>query len=111
MRPMRCPYCERLLAPNDVEMWDSFPCPRCHKWLRVRRNYGARLARIIGVTVGLWILLPILIKHIAAMTPLKHINVGLEFSGIATMVGAIDEAILRYLPKQIEAAGQGGLVV
>ncbi|HKQ89026.1 MAG TPA: hypothetical protein VJS43_19880 [Candidatus Acidoferrales bacterium] len=38
-------------------------------------------------------------------------HVTIDVSGVVVIVAAVDEAIVWLLPKQIEAAGQGGLIV
>ena len=91
-------------------MWDSFACPQCHKWLRVRRNYGARLARIAAISIVLIIAAFWMGGRLSQISG-KHINFKIDASLIVIVVAVIDEAIMWLLPKRIEPAGQGGLIV
>ena len=108
---MECPYCSKMLIRSNVAMSNSFACPHCHKWLRVRRNYGARLARIAAIYIALLIVTFWLQGRLSDTSPLKHISFRVDASAMLVVVAAIDEAIMWLLPRQIEPAGQSGLIV
>jgi transposase-like protein len=98
---MTCPFCNRELARNEIEMWDSFPCSHCHKLLRVRRNYPVRIFRITLITVVLFFFL----TKVSAFAG-KYLRISFAIS--AGMIGLIDEYVMRLLPAKIESAAQGG---
>jgi len=92
-------------------MWDSFACPSCHKWLRVRRNYGARLARIAAILAVLMGAVIWIRGRLPDTLPIKHIDLRIDAAAIGAAVAAVDEGILWLLPKHIEPAGQSGLAI
>ena len=98
---MICPFCDRKLARNEVEMWGSFACPQCHRLLRIRRNFTIRILRLVLIT-GILIFLA---ARVSAWLSL-HLRVGVIVAG--TTIGAIDEYVMRLLPAEIESATPGG---
>jgi hypothetical protein len=84
-------------------MWDSFACPQCHKWLRVRRNYPARILRLV-----LYVAVLFAVSYLIGFR-----NQRLERAVAITIVPAaalLEELVLRLLPAQIESAAPGGLI-
>ena len=84
-------------------MWGSFTCPQCHKLLRVRRNYTARILRLALIT-------PILLYLLAAVSAWLRLHLRISiFVSVAT-IGLIDEFLMRLLPANIEPAVPGGFI-
>jgi hypothetical protein len=86
---------------KEIEMWDSFPCPECHKLLRVRRNYTIRILRLALITAVLFYLLTEVSDWLK-----QHLRIGIFVT--AGTIGLIDEYVMRLLPAKIEPAAQGG---
>ncbi len=100
---MTCPFCNRELASKQVEMWGSFTCPHCHKLLRVRRNYAARIFRLFAITAAIFYLL----FHLSSWIRVhRNISIGISLA----VVGVIDEYAMRLLPAKVEPAATGGFI-
>jgi len=100
---MTCPFCRNTLKRDEVEMWESFTCPRCHGLVRVRRNYGARILRLVAITAAIFYLLFYVSSWVRV-----HRGISLSVNLIA--VGTIDEYAMRLLPAKLEPASPGGLI-
>jgi len=83
-------------------MWGSFACPKCHKLLRVRRNYIVRVFRLALLTAAFCYL----IAQISTWFRF-HLKLGV-FASIGT-VAVIDEYVMRLMPAQIEPAMPGSI--
>jgi hypothetical protein len=84
-------------------MWGAFPCPRCHKLLRARRNFTIRILRLALITGALCYFLAGIsdwLRH--------HIPVGVFITAVT--IGVIDEYVMRLLPAEIDPAIPGGLI-
>lgn len=95
---MICPFCNSTLTYKEVEMWGSFTCPRCHKLLRVHRNYGARILRLAAITAVIFYLLLSVSSWIRVH---RSITLGVNL----VVVGTVDEYLMRFLPAKLEPAG------
>jgi len=84
-------------------MWGSFDCPKCHKLLKVRRNYALRILRLVVITAALFYLLTRISNWFS-----QHIQASFFIS--AGTIGFVDEYVLRLFPTTIESAAPGGFV-
>ncbi len=96
-----CPFCQRELLRKEVEMWGSFPCPHCHKLLRIRKNYTIRILRLALITA----VLLYLVVEISDWFR-QHLGIGIFVTG--GTIGLIDEYVMRLLPAKVEPAVPGG---
>lgn len=78
-------------------MWGSFNCPHCHKLLRVHRNYGARILRLVVITAAVFYVL----FHLSSRV---RVHPDIAFSVNLLVVGTIDEYAMRLLPAKLEPA-------
>jgi hypothetical protein len=98
-----CPFCQAELGRKEVEMWGSFVCPRCHKLLRVRRNFTIRVFRLALITAVLFYLLASISDWFR-----EHIHATIFIT--AGTIGFLDECVMRLLPAKIEPAAPGGFI-
>jgi len=84
-------------------MWGSFRCPRCHKLLRLRRNFTIRILRLALIVGALFYFVP------GILSWLRH-YIPVVFSMTAGTIGVIDEYVMRLLPVKIDPAIPGGLI-
>ena len=98
-----CPFCQAQLSREEIEMWGSFTCPSCHKLVRVRRNYTARILRL-GLTI------PVLFLLLAKLSAWFRLHLRLSLGLSAGAAGALDEYLMRFMPIEIEPAMPGSIV-
>ena len=53
---MHCPFCLRQLEKDEIKLKESFPCPKCHNWLRTRPNPLGRAMGLAGVLASMVVL-------------------------------------------------------
>jgi hypothetical protein len=100
---MFCPFCRSELYRRDIETWGSFACPKCHKLVRVRRNYAVRILRLGLIT-------PVLLYLLVQISGWFQLHLRFTVFISAGSVGAIDEYVMRFLPAHIEPASPGSLI-
>jgi len=94
---MKCCFCGVALRRKDVAMWDSFACPFCHKLLRVRRNYPARIFRLF--------LIGVLTVAVLYLVGLRGPRLRLAIELAVLPAATISEQLFLYLlPARIESA-------
>jgi hypothetical protein len=96
-----CPFCQKKLARNEIEMWGSFACPQCHKLLCIRRNFTIRILRLALIT-------GVLIYFLAAISDWLRLHIRVTVFGAAGAVGLVDEYVMRLLPAKIDPAIPAG---
>jgi predicted RNA-binding Zn-ribbon protein involved in translation (DUF1610 family) len=100
MQEPKCPFCDRVVGRREMEMWGTFNCPQCGKLLKVRRNYAARILRLLVISL---------------VVSLIAIYLWAEYGGLKlglvslTVIGGIEGVILQLLPVHLEPAAPGVL--
>lgn len=98
MQEPKCPFCNRAIKRREMELWGTFNCPQCGKLLRVRRNYAARILRLVFISLIVW---------------LTGIYLWAEYDGLKlglvtlTFIGVVEGVILEFLPIHLEIPGGG----
>jgi len=94
---MQCPFCQRPFSKWEIDLWHSFACPKCHKWIRVRRNYPARILRLFLVAV-----LTAAALYLAGLRE-ETLERAVVFT-VVPVAAVAEEAFLHLLPAKIESA-------
>jgi predicted RNA-binding Zn-ribbon protein involved in translation (DUF1610 family) len=96
----KCPFCDRVIGRREMEMWGTFNCPQCGRLLRVRRNYAARILRLVVISLVVWLI------AIYLWASYGGLQLGLVSLAV---IGAIEAVILQLLPIHLEPGAPGGL--
>jgi hypothetical protein len=94
---MNCPFCSRTFEKWEIDLWDAFACPKCHKWVRVRRNYVARIIRLF-----LFAGLTAVALYLAEMRG-QRLTRAIEIS-VIPVAAVLEQAFLYLMPAHIESA-------
>jgi hypothetical protein len=95
------PFCQNKFARNEIEMWDSFACPRCPELLCIRRNFTIRILRLALIT-------GVLIYFLATISDWLRLHIRVTVFLSAATIGLVDEYVMRLLPAKIDPAIPGG---
>ncbi len=98
MREPKCPFCDRAIKRREMELWATFNCPQCGKLLRVRRNYVARILRLLFISLAAVLIAGYL------WAEYDGLKLGLV---TLTFIGVVEAAILEFLPLHLEIPGGG----
>lgn len=94
---MHCPFCTRPFEKWEIDLWHPFACPKCHKWVRARRNYTARIVRlslVAGLTAfGL---------YLAGLRE-QRLYRAIEIT-VLPVAAVFEQAFLHLMPARIESA-------
>jgi hypothetical protein len=100
---MHCPFGSRSFEKWEMDMWHPFACPKCHKWLRVRRNYTARIMRLFLTAV-----LVAAALYLAGLREPIHLGRTVIIA-VIPISAALEQGFLYLLPARIESATAGEL--
>jgi hypothetical protein len=81
-----------------MDLWATFNCPQCGKLLRLRRNYTARLLRLLFISLAVWLV------GIYIWATYDGLKLGLV---TLTFIGVVEGTILEFLPTRLEIPGGG----
>jgi uncharacterized paraquat-inducible protein A len=98
----KCPFCDRMIGWREMELFGTFNCPQCGRLLRVRRNYAARILRLL--------LISLVVLLIAAYLWTQYGGLRLGLVSLAA-IGGIEGVILQFLPTHLEPGIPGVLVI